>query len=93
MISGAFFNFEISPILVIHQETRQSFAHFATSCVPDTLRPFNSLLTTLYRTCAVVGGVLTVASLIDSVLFAANRKLKKHGGSSGVTAYTNGKLM
>ena len=34
-IPGAFFNFEISPILVIHQETRQSFAHFLTSCVPS----------------------------------------------------------
>jgi len=30
---GAFFNFEISPILVVHAETRQSFAHFITSYV------------------------------------------------------------
>jgi hypothetical protein len=29
--SGAFFSFEISPILVVHTETRQSFAHFLTS--------------------------------------------------------------
>ena len=29
--TGAFFNFEISPILVVHSETRQSFAHFLTS--------------------------------------------------------------
>jgi hypothetical protein len=29
--AGAFFNFEISPILVVHSETRQSFAHFLTS--------------------------------------------------------------
>ena len=28
---GTFFNFEISPILVVHSETRQSFAHFLTS--------------------------------------------------------------
>ncbi|KIP09652.1 hypothetical protein PHLGIDRAFT_86242 [Phlebiopsis gigantea 11061_1 CR5-6] len=69
-VPGAFFNFEISPILVIHQETRQSFAHFLTS------------------TCAVVGGVLTVASLIDSVAFATGRKLKKSGNG-----YSNGKLM
>lgn len=69
-VPGVFFNFEISPILVIHQETRQSFAHFLTS------------------TCAVVGGVLTVASLIDSVAFATGRKLKKSGNG-----YPNGKLM
>ncbi|GJE88841.1 endoplasmic reticulum-Golgi intermediate compartment protein [Phanerochaete sordida] len=73
-VPGAFFNYEISPILVIHQETRQSFAHFLTS------------------TCAVVGGVLTVASLVDSMVFATSKKLKKSGG--GMSAgYTNGKLM
>ncbi|THG93101.1 hypothetical protein EW026_g8038 [Hermanssonia centrifuga] len=72
-IPGAFFNFEISPILIVHQETRQSFAHFLTS------------------TCAIVGGVLTVASLIDSVAFATSRKLKKSGVS--VAGYTNGKHM
>jgi len=63
-LPGAFFNFEISPILVVHQETRQSFAHFITS------------------TCAIVGGVLTVTSLLDGVLFAAGRSLKKAGVSS-----------
>ncbi|KZO97037.1 Sec1-like protein [Calocera viscosa TUFC12733] len=67
-IPGAFFNFEISPMVVVHQETRQSFAHFLTS------------------TCAIVGGVLTVAGIIDSMLFATERKLKK--GSS--STYTNG---
>ena len=30
-LPGAFFNFEISPILVVHSDTRQSFAHFITS--------------------------------------------------------------
>ncbi|KIK57207.1 hypothetical protein GYMLUDRAFT_98832 [Collybiopsis luxurians FD-317 M1] len=64
-IPGAFFNFEISPILVVHTDTRQSFAHFITS------------------TCAIVGGVLTVASLFDSVLFATTRALKKQQASSG----------
>jgi len=63
-IPGAFFNFEISPILIIHSDTRQSFAHFITS------------------TCAIVGGVLTVASLIDSALFATERALKKSGGNA-----------
>ncbi|KAG2757911.1 Sec1-like protein [Suillus brevipes Sb2] len=58
---GAYFNYEISPILVVHSETRQSFAHFLTS------------------TCAIVGGVLTVAALLDSILFATGRKLRKGG--------------
>jgi len=71
-IPGAFFNFEISPILIIHSDTRQSFAHFITS------------------TCAIVGGVLTVASLVDSALFATERALKM----SGVNANGySGKLM
>lgn len=73
-LPGAFFNFEISPILVVHAETRQSFAHFLTS------------------TCAIIGGVLTVASIIDSILFATNRRLKKSGGSAP-TGNGYGKLM
>lgn len=32
-IPGAFFNYEISPLLIRHAETRQSFAHFLTSYV------------------------------------------------------------
>jgi len=68
-LPGVFFNYEISPILIVHTETHQSFAHFLTS------------------TCAIVGGVLTVASLVDSVLFATGRALKKS------TAGFGGKLM
>lgn len=45
-VPGLFFSYEISPMLVIHTETRQSFAHFLTD------------------TCAIVGGILTVAGLI-----------------------------
>jgi len=56
---GVFFNYEVSPILVVHSETRQSFAHFLTSM------------------CAIVGGVLTIASIIDSLLFQTGRALKK----------------
>jgi len=67
---GAFFNFEISPMLVVHRETQQSFAHFLTS------------------TCAIVGGVLTIAALLDSVLFSATRALKK--GASATTSNGNG---
>ncbi|KAK1226097.1 vacuolar protein sorting-associated protein 45 [Marasmius sp. AFHP31] len=68
---GAFFNFEISPILVVHSDMRQSFAHFITS------------------TCAIVGGVLTVASLVDSVLFVTTKVLKK-SRSVGANGDTNG---
>lgn len=64
-VPGVFFNYDISPILVVHSETRQSFAHFLTS------------------TCAIVGGVLTVASIIDRALFAANRALKSGGNAGG----------
>ncbi|THH28262.1 hypothetical protein EUX98_g5926 [Antrodiella citrinella] len=76
-VPGSFFNFEISPILVVHTETRQSFAHFLTS------------------TCAIVGGVLTVASIIDSVVFATSKRLKKGGVSVTVASpgFGNGKLM
>lgn len=70
-IPGAFFNYEISPLQVVHSEVRQSFAHFVTS------------------TCAIVGGVLTVASLFDSVLFATSRALRKAGG----VGYSGGKIM
>lgn len=41
------------------------------------------------RTCAIVGGVLTVASLLDGALFAAGRSFKK----SGVSMNGSGKLM
>ncbi len=46
------------------------------------------------RTCAIVGGVLTVASLLDSVLFATTRALKKSGGHANGNGYGTGtKLM
>jgi len=64
-VPGVFLNYDISPILVVHSETRQSFAHFLTS------------------TCAIVGGVLTVASIIDSALFAAKKALKNGGHVGG----------
>ncbi|KAH8825204.1 endoplasmic reticulum-derived transport vesicle ERV46 [Flagelloscypha sp. PMI_526] len=73
-VPGAFFNFEISPMLIVHSESRQSFAHFLTS------------------TCAIVGGVLTVAALFDSVVFATSKALKKSGGQSNGNGY-NGKVL
>ena len=38
------------------------------------------------RTCAIVGGVLTIASIVDGALFAAGKALKNGG-------HTGGKLM
>ena len=32
-LPGAFINFDVSPIQLVHTEWRQSFAHFVTSCV------------------------------------------------------------
>ncbi|KAL5501557.1 ERV46 [Sanghuangporus vaninii] len=72
---GVFINYEISPLLVVHSETRQSFAHFLTS------------------TCAIVGGVLTIATIVDSVLFATGKKLKKSGVAGGGSGYSSNKLM
>lgn len=37
------------------------------------------------RTCAIVGGVLTVAALLDGILFATGRRFKKGGGVNGST--------
>ncbi|KAI0310191.1 Sec1 family-domain-containing protein [Amylostereum chailletii] len=44
-------------------------------------------------TCAIVGGVLTVASILDSVLFATQRSLKKSGVANGNGHPAGGKLM
>lgn len=73
-IPGVFINYEISPMKVIHTETRQSFAHFLTS------------------TCAIVGGVLTVAGLVDSFIFSSRQRLS---GTNPVEGFgsRNGKMM
>ncbi len=89
--TGTLFNYEISPILVAHRETRQSFAHFLTSYVFSVFFPFCSDIPDVeLRTCAIVGGVLTVASILDSALFATQRSFKKNAGTNG---HANGKLM
>ncbi|BGP03775.1 ER-derived vesicles protein erv46 [Rhodotorula toruloides] len=60
-VPGLFFNYEISPLQVIHREDRQSFAHFITS------------------TLAIIGGILTVAGLVDSFVYSGSRRLKEGG--------------
>lgn len=56
---GVFFNFDISPMLVIQKEERKSFTSFLTGV------------------CAIVGGIFTVASLIDGAIWRAERTLKR----------------
>ncbi|CAG7846346.1 Uncharacterized protein C24B11.08c [Serendipita indica DSM 11827] len=65
-VPGVFFNFEISPMEVIHIEQRQSWAHFITSMA------------------AIIGGVLTVATLVDALLFNTQGLIKK--GAAAVAA-------
>ncbi|GAA5902473.1 hypothetical protein JCM6882_002762 [Rhodosporidiobolus microsporus] len=75
-IPGLFFNYEISPLMVIHKETRQSLAHFLTS------------------TCAIVGGVLTIAGVIDSIAYAQTRRLKQGNVKTGLGfAAAGGKML
>ena len=61
---------------IIHTETRQAFAHFLTSYVSQT--PLSIRLTPA-STCAIIGGVLTVAGLIDSFIFSSAKRLKGEG--------------
>ncbi|BGP58406.1 hypothetical protein JCM8202_001909 [Rhodotorula sphaerocarpa] len=65
-VPGVFFNYEISPLQVITRETRESFAHFATSL------------------CAIVGGVLTIAGLVDSLVYGHMRRLREGGAKTGL---------
>ncbi|KAG8699313.1 hypothetical protein FRC09_006695 [Ceratobasidium sp. 395] len=63
-LPGAFFNYEISPLMVVHRETRGSFTHFVTSLF------------------VIIGGVLTVASITDSVLFAMIERKDRSSGKA-----------
>ncbi|TPX37387.1 hypothetical protein SeMB42_g06908 [Synchytrium endobioticum] len=57
-LPGVFFNFDISPMLVLYTEYRKPLAHFMTDV------------------CAIVGGVFTVAGMVDGAIYAA-AKLKQ----------------
>lgn len=57
-LPGAFFMYELSPIMVRFVETRKSLAHFLTGV------------------CAIIGGVFTVAGLLDSFIYNSMRTLK-----------------
>ncbi|KAF8980831.1 hypothetical protein BGZ46_003649 [Entomortierella lignicola] len=58
-LPGVFFNFDISPMMVVQKEERKSFTSFLTGV------------------CAIVGGVFTVASIIDGAIWRAERTLKR----------------
>ncbi|KAL7419636.1 ER-derived vesicles protein erv46 [Cryptotrichosporon argae] len=73
-VPGVFINYEISPMKIIHTETRQSFAHFLTS------------------SCAIIGGVLTVASLVDAFIFSSKKRLAGTAELDGFGARA-GKMM
>lgn len=59
VLPGAFFIYDLSPIMVKFTEKRKSFSHFMTGV------------------CAIVGGVFTVAGLIDSIIYHTARSLEK----------------
>ncbi|KAI1315643.1 Endoplasmic reticulum-Golgi intermediate compartment protein 3 [Mortierella claussenii] len=58
-LPGVFFNFDISPMMVVQVEERKSFTSFLTGV------------------CAIVGGIFTVASIIDGAIWRAERTLKR----------------
>lgn len=58
-LPGVFFNFEISPMLVLYTEYRKPLAHFLTDV------------------CAIVGGVFTVAGMVDGAIYAAAKLQQK----------------
>lgn len=54
---GAFFYYDISPMIVIYTEYKKSLASFLTGV------------------CAVIGGVYTIAAILDAIVFHAERRL------------------
>lgn len=75
---------------VIHFESRQSFAHFVTSYVLLLLLLHSLTLDVdfLSRTAVIIGGVLTVASLLDALFFRTGNLIKK--GQDAVAAEAAG---
>jgi len=91
LLSRCIFQFRDIPV------ARRSFRNPAIICplchIVSSLFHSVSSLTYVcrsYRTCAIVGGVLTVTSLVDSLLFATGRVLRKTASGVGSSA---GKLM
>ncbi|CAG8737989.1 11167_t:CDS:2, partial [Racocetra persica] len=58
-LPGVFFNYEISPMLIINREESKSFTHFLTGV------------------CAIIGGIFTVAGILDGFIYNAEKTFKK----------------
>ncbi|CAG8559207.1 6375_t:CDS:2 [Acaulospora morrowiae] len=58
-LPGVFFNYEISPMLIINREESKSLTHFLTGV------------------CAIVGGIFTVAGILDGFIYNAEKTFKK----------------
>ncbi|CAG8601157.1 3304_t:CDS:2 [Diversispora eburnea] len=58
-LPGVFFNYDISPMLIINREESKSFTHFLTGV------------------CAIVGGIFTVAGILDGFIYNAEKTFKK----------------
>ncbi|CAB4378986.1 DUF1692-domain-containing protein [Rhizophagus irregularis] len=58
-LPGVFFNYDISPMLIINREERKSFTHFLTGV------------------CAIVGGIFTVAGILDGFIYNAQKTLQR----------------
>jgi hypothetical protein len=56
---SVFFNYEISPMIVIYTQYKKPFTAF------------------LVGICAVIGGVYTVAAIIDTIIFHAERRIRQ----------------
>ncbi|XP_017784740.1 PREDICTED: endoplasmic reticulum-Golgi intermediate compartment protein 3 [Nicrophorus vespilloides] len=56
---GAFFQYELSPLMVKFTEKERSFGHFITNL------------------CAIIGGIYTVASLIDAMVYRSVQLIQK----------------
>jgi hypothetical protein len=68
-IPGIFMNYDISPMRVINTESQKAFAHFLT----DGPCP---ILT--FSVCAIVGGIVTIAGLLDAFIYNNGRGLGKN---------------
>ena len=59
LVTGVFFMYDLSPMMVQLTEHRRSFTHFLTGV------------------CAIVGGVFTVAGMLDGMIYHSARALQK----------------
>jgi endoplasmic reticulum-Golgi intermediate compartment protein 3 len=53
---GAYFNLEISPMMVTYHETSPSVTSLLTQC------------------CAIIGGVYSVATITDALIYSAEKR-------------------